>query len=760
MLQTRASAQCVDQWLFGPDQGDPGISGDVYATLEWTMNGPGGPHQVLVAAGSFNSAGNVFANSLAYWDGEWHPFGSGIQGYHSFSIRALCDYKGELIAAGNFDHIDGVAANSIARWNGSTWQPLGLGIVGTVSALYAIGDTLYAGGVFSSAGGVTTNNVAAWDGVAWNALGGGVSSYLDGVVTFAQFQGQLRAGGFFTIPGSTGSGFATWNGSTWQGDSLSHSSRALCVYNGFLYSGEAGVVRRWNGTTWTNVTNGGMSGPGTVGVTSLIEHNGVLFAAGPFTSAAGASANSVATWDGVKWNAVGTGIRNPQNGSTFAIRTIAKFGASVIVGGTFTSDAPVSCSIAQWNGTNWKSVGNGPSLPAPPGFIYADQTPLVASFGQWNGDLVLGGTLTAPGANPAANIALNHGGAWTPLGAGLSHTSDVPYVTTIASFRGQLIAGGTFNRSGQTTVNNIAAWNGVQWSALGLGVNAQVQDVKTFNGDLIAAGHFTSADGATALRIARWDGAAWYPLGSGADNAIFALALYQGELIAGGRFSSVDAIAAAHIARWDGNRWAPLGVGIDDPAGVVLALTVHNGDLIVGGAFNSAGGTVAHGVASWNGSSWTSLGLDSTNGVYSLASKKGGLYAVGKFSLAGGPASYGLAKWNGASWQSAGNFDTFGQTLFSWGDELFVGGHFSRVEGQVSIAWARYGGCSFCPADLDGDSSVTDADFAIFITAYDILDCADPAMRADCNADFTHDGFVDDADFLTFVAAYDVMICP
>ncbi len=65
-----------------------------------------------------------------------------------------------------------------------------------------------------------------------------------------------------------------------------------------------------------------------------------------------------------------------------------------------------------------------------------------------------------------------------------------------------------------------------------------------------------------------------------------------------------------------------------------------------------------------------------------------------------------------------------------------------------------------CPADLNFDGLVEDADFSIFVVAYDTLDCADPAMPAGCPADLNADALVDDADFSIFVVAYDALVCP
>lgn len=65
-----------------------------------------------------------------------------------------------------------------------------------------------------------------------------------------------------------------------------------------------------------------------------------------------------------------------------------------------------------------------------------------------------------------------------------------------------------------------------------------------------------------------------------------------------------------------------------------------------------------------------------------------------------------------------------------------------------------------CPGDLNNDGLVDDADFILFIFAYNTLDCADPAMPLGCPADLNGDGFVDDADFVIFVVGYDELVCP
>ncbi|HEX8875670.1 MAG TPA: hypothetical protein VF777_02915 [Phycisphaerales bacterium] len=65
-----------------------------------------------------------------------------------------------------------------------------------------------------------------------------------------------------------------------------------------------------------------------------------------------------------------------------------------------------------------------------------------------------------------------------------------------------------------------------------------------------------------------------------------------------------------------------------------------------------------------------------------------------------------------------------------------------------------------CPADLNNDGLVDDADFSIFVVQYDVLDCADGGMPLGCSADLNSDLLVDDQDFSIFVVAYDALLCP
>jgi len=64
-----------------------------------------------------------------------------------------------------------------------------------------------------------------------------------------------------------------------------------------------------------------------------------------------------------------------------------------------------------------------------------------------------------------------------------------------------------------------------------------------------------------------------------------------------------------------------------------------------------------------------------------------------------------------------------------------------------------------CPADLNDDGLVDDADFTIFVQAYNILVCTS-GTQVGCPADLTNDGVVADDDFTVFVVAYNELLCP
>jgi hypothetical protein len=84
-----------------------------------------------------------------------------------------------------------------------------------------------------------------------------------------------------------------------------------------------------------------------------------------------------------------------------------------------------------------------------------------------------------------------------------------------------------------------------------------------------------------------------------------------------------------------------------------------------------------------------------------------------------------------------------------------TGGSFS-LAGSYSLD-ASFTALAPCPADLNFDRVVDDADFEIFLVGYNEVICPEALP---CDADLNSDGLVDDADFEIFLLGYNEVLCP
>lgn len=301
--------------------------------------------------------------------------------------------------------------------------------------------------------------------------------------------------------------------------------------------------------------------------------------------------------------------------------------------------------LSWWDGNAWTAFAN------------ATNSSVNAMLRLGNGDLVFGGSFTTIGSTAApftANrLARWNGTTWSGIGGGI----DLSIVSRIRAMvempNGDLVVGGYFSSAGGVACQHIARWNGISWSPLGAGVDANVHALAAMpNGDVIAGGNFLTAGGVAAANIARWNGSSWAPLGSGTSNLVAALAvLPDGRLVAGGTFVQAGGIVVNQIAAWDGASWAPLGTGVQG-GGVNALLVLPNGDLIAGGNFTGAGGQAALRVARWNGAVWSAIGAGfGTTGLFDFSSvaalarlPNGELLAGGSFATAGGATVNHIAR--------------------------------------------------------------------------------------------------------------------
>lgn len=158
-------------------------------------------------------------SSVLAWDGSvWQPLGAGLGG----AVHALLlDQNDTLYAGGNF-------VGGVAYWQLGAWATLGGGVARmpasappTVYALAGGPDgSIYAGGDFALAGGGVAPNLARWTGYSWEPLGLGVSGTVRCLAVAAALKGNgvlLWAGGAFTAAGgrTLPARLASWNGAEW-----------------------------------------------------------------------------------------------------------------------------------------------------------------------------------------------------------------------------------------------------------------------------------------------------------------------------------------------------------------------------------------------------------------------------------------------------------------------------------------------------------------------------------------------------------------
>ena len=630
----------------------------------------------LYIGGSFDIVGELFASSIAKWNGSsWSKLGSGVNG----EVRAIVATGGDVYVGGNFSMAGGVAANNIAKWDGNSWSALGSGIptnnaptlFTTVFSLAVMGPDLYVGGRFTNAGGVSAKSIAKWNGSNWSALGNGMGTNSPIVFALAVSGTTLYAGGDFREDkGAPADAIAQWNGSSWSSlgwepvypggivQALTMMGNELIVGGGFsVYDDSVQLVARnlakWNGSSWAALNPALKTGAPSV--ISLAVSGNTLYLGGGFNG-------RVVSWNGGSgFSTLGSGVTNGVGGGG-TVYALAVSGTNLCVGGNFKRAGGTTAeNIALWNGTDWSSFG-----------LVGGLNERVESMAIWGGDLYVGGSFTNIGNLGVTGLARWNGTNWSAVNTGLWFD-----VLSFGSYAGN------YQVSAMTVVGNdlyvakrgyVIKWDGTNWTTVGSEVLDAINALAVVGGNLYYGGN----EGAF-----RWNGSSWSRLdGIGAVNA---LAVLGNNLYAGGYFTTADGSVADRIAKWNGSNWSSLGSGLN--AGVV-ALTISGSDLYAGGDFTMAGGMPANYVAKWNGSSWSAIDAGPDRSVTALATSGTDLFAaLGPNVLSPQPT---IVKWDGESWSPLGTgVNYLVNALAVSGNELFVGGSFAVAGGKVSANLAR-----------------------------------------------------------------------
>lgn len=325
----------------------------------------------------------------------------------------------------------------------------------------------------------------------------------------------------------------------------------------------------------------------------------------------------------------------------------------------------------------WESVGGG-----------TNNSPV--RFGEYNNKLIVTGGDTF-GTKAIHVVASWDGTNWDSLGAGPTFGGPLAY----AVYNNQLYAGGSFtNMAGIPNTYNIARWDGSQWLSAGSTNNdiGLVYCLITYNNQLYAAGNITKIGGVNINRIAKWNGNNWSGVGGGVTGGfgdISAMAVYKGQLYVGGDFGYAGGKQTNYIARWNGTVWDSVGMGLDYYVTSMVVDSIAN-VLYVSGGFGHAGSmnTLAIGVAKWDGTTWSAVGSDTLNATSVLEMYHGELYAGGGNVMVtiNGEQINNIYRWDGSQWHSVGGgTNSTVSALKVYKDTLYVGGEFTQA-GNISAS--------------------------------------------------------------------------
>lgn len=537
-----------------------GFNGPLYSLATFDPDGDGPAFAQVVAGGTFATSGGTTVNNVARWDGStWLPFGSGLPSSGppgGVNALALWDPDGDgamptqLVAAGNSTVFS--FGSYAARWDGSSWQSIGTGFDGFPYTLTTwdqdgagpMSPSLVVGGRYSTADGLGANYIAAhstdassnWAAIQAPPVGSALSNRVlastmwdpDGPGPLPR---QVVVGGSFTSIGSTPfNRIARWDGSMWHpfGTGMNGSISALAAWDpdgsgplpehliaagSFSTAGGTPVssIARWDGSTWHPLGTGlaGFAhGLTTWDPDGAGPNLPLIVAVGCFVSAGGVTVNNVARWDGINWQAFGTGPGAVN--CVFSITTWDPDGS-----GSLTPRVVIGSDtrVQEWTGTNWLELGSN--------FSQSGVSSRIGSIGgffaitTWDADgdaatprsLVVGGSFPSINNVTASHIARWDGTVWLPISTGFGGGSNqftVEALTTwdpdgAGSASEQLIAGGLFDVAGNSVVNNLARYDGTAWRAFEGGVNNSVfsltvgdPDGTGFAGDqLFVGGAFT-----------------------------------------------------------------------------------------------------------------------------------------------------------------------------------------------------------------------------------------------------------------------------
>jgi len=496
------------------------------------------------------------------WYYKWHLW----RHAKSVHIAILFAYIAILASLGILSHqaTSPITANATSGSWGVASEVAGST---SMKASAVIGGELY-GAFLGSTSGLFKLNGASWESVA---SGSGAGEHMD--YSIGSLGSDLYVGGY---------------------------DDSICMVDGGA-SSLAKVV----GSSIVGVSGGPSCSQGVVSISAFANYDSKLFLGGLYTGSGSPMDLRypyLTTYDGANI----AGVKNAHMDG--GVKALAVYGSDLYVGGSFTEVGQKEYTVSGAGSPSYDGVyklceGSACNMiGAGDRAAYYIKDGTDTSHYLRYGDLGYGG----------AHFYLD-GDLWGPLYTADSPTgpwSVTPGFETWGAPPGSPSAPApTVTQTGNfISANHIAKYNGTTWSAVGTGVNGDVNSLlDTGDGYLVAGGAFTTAGGNAANRVAAWNGSSWSALGSGLNGTVYALSPPSGmsfipespdpKVVVGGSFTTAGGISAPNVAFWTGSAWEDMGGGTDGVVNTIFTKT--GGELYLGGAFTHASGVATQNIAQW-----------------------------------------------------------------------------------------------------------------------------------------------------------------
>ncbi|MFA6342163.1 MAG: hypothetical protein WCX75_04830 [Fibrobacteraceae bacterium] len=542
--------------------------------------------------------------------------------------------RGEIYVGGSFTSMGGISVRNFAVYEDGVWSSLGGGLNSRVwDITVAESGDLFVTGSFDTAGTMRFRQSASWDvnGKRWisSFLPGDLSKVIyqdkaNGVIYTSTYDGYLKA--FHVKSGILDKAILTdYTGASYSSDlvikcmTVDKNGKMLIggLFPTIAYTdtlGKKQIIYPKNilfhdGKIGNSVVEKGTSGS----ATELVPGpNGNLLAVGNLNTFQGKSLYGIGIWNGSSMEAAAPEVVPYMVGTSVDVKTAAYINGTLYAGGSFSfisgTGSSTAKSVAKLDGTQWVGI---------PGLVVS---PVYKIIGDSKGNLYAG---TFNG------VWVWDGNTWEELGGTNTAFSGSVYDLAWGP-DGSLWAAGKLNM-GDLGSEGLAKWDGTQWVAQGFGVNGVINSIAVgSDGKVYAAGDFRYAksSGGGVLtwlyNVGIWDGMQWTAIGQGVNGTCQSIILdSQENVIVGGKFTQASninkaTVSSGNIAMWNKREWVSFGVGTDS---TVSALGIDkNGKLLLSGAFLTAGGVISPG--------WTMLDYKQFLAGFRVIPHKGKFFRV------------------------------------------------------------------------------------------------------------------------------------